>query len=463
MSLRSTLNGDVESIPKDVKEPNVVIDVIQQGPTKDLFFLPIPRRLQYCSDKPFEFSIWMNWALSFAATFLISNLYYCQPLLIQMADSFNVSYEDVSKIPTLIQAGYATGLFFICPLGDLVRRRQLLLLLIFITASLTIGLATIRNLLGFQIISFFLGIANVAPQILVPLAADLAHPDKRGFAYSIVLTGMVSGVLIARVLAGVVAQFTSWRVVYYMAIGAQYFIVLMCYFVIPDYPAKNKSMTYWSILWSMIKYSVTEPLMVQIEIMSIATSACFSSYWVTLTFLLGGPPYNYSTLVIGLFGLVGLTGMAMGPLAGRVIDKIAPWHGILLGTIILLVFQAVQTAAGGITIVAVVIACFGLDAIRQVQNVSMVTCVFSIEMAAASRLNALFVLAYYIGQLMGTSVGTKIFVDHGWRACAAFGMALYGFQIGILLLRGPHCQRRTWFGYEGGFSLKKDFVKGDRS
>lgn len=176
-----------------------------------------------------------------------------------------------------------------------MRRRQLLLLLVFITATLTLGLAVTRSLMVFQVLNFLIGLANISPQILVPLAADLARPDQRAFAYSIVLTGMLSGVLIARVLSGVIAQFASWRVVYYMSIGAQYLILLVSYFIIPDYPAKNKNMTYWGILWSMMTYSVTEPLVVQVEIMSILTSACFSSYWVTLTFLLGGPPYNYST------------------------------------------------------------------------------------------------------------------------------------------------------------------------
>lgn len=196
---------------------------------------------------------------------------------------------------THLSISYAVGLFFICPLGDLVRRRQLLLLLVFLTSTLTIGLATTSNLMAFEIISFFVGLCNITPQILVPLAADLARPDQRAFAYSIVLTGMLSGVLIARVLAGVIGQFTSWRFVYYMAVAAQYLILLLSYFIIPDYPAKNKNMTYWGILWSMMKYAVTEPLAIQIEIMSILTSACFASYWVTLTFLLGGPPYNYST------------------------------------------------------------------------------------------------------------------------------------------------------------------------
>ncbi|KAJ3495412.1 hypothetical protein NLJ89_g10628 [Agrocybe chaxingu] len=332
-------------------------------------------------------------------------------------------------------------MLFICPLGDLIRRRQLILSLELITTALTIGLATTRNLHLFEAISFLVGLANVSPQILVPLAADLAPPARRTFAYSIVLVGMLSGLLLARVLAGLIAQFSSWRVVYYMAIGVQCTVLILCYCIIPDTPPKNRQMTYWGILWSMAKFGVMEPVMVQIELLTLGTSTAFASYWVTLTFLLGGEPFNYSTLAIGLFGLVGIGGMTIGPFAGRLMDHISPWYGILMATVFLAVFQATHTAAGGFSLPALIISCIGVD------------------MAATSRLNSLFVLSFYVGQLMGTSVGTKVFVDSGWRACAALGVALYAFQIAVLLLRGPHCQRTTWFGYEGGFGFLKAIPK----
>lgn len=51
---------------------------------------------------------------------------------------------------------------------------------------------------------------------------------------------------------------------------------------------------------------------------------------------------------------------------------------------------------------------------------------------------------------MGSSVGTLVFVKYGWRAAAGLNLAWMGFQIVVLLLRGPHCERRTWLGYEGG-------------
>lgn len=149
-----------------------------------------------------------------------------------------------------------------------------------ISSSLTIGLAVTKSLQVFETLSFLVGVVTVVPQILLPLAADLAPPERRASAISIVLSGLLFGILIARVLAGVIANFTSWRVVYYISIGVQYFVLIGAYLIIPDYPAKNQGLTYFNILTSMAKYAVTEPRLIQAAIIGIASSACFTSFWV---------------------------------------------------------------------------------------------------------------------------------------------------------------------------------------
>ena len=183
----------------------------------------------------------------------------------------------------------------VCPLGDLVRRRQLNLLLTFCAASLSIGLAVTSSFPVFAALSFFIGLCSVVPQVLTPLAVDLTPPHRRASCLSIVLSGLIFGVLLARVLSGIIAQFITWRAVFWIAVGVQYVLCLVLYYVLPDYPAKNKGYTYFGILKSMAKYAVTEPLLVQAITINIPSSACFTNWWVTLTFLLGGPPYNYPT------------------------------------------------------------------------------------------------------------------------------------------------------------------------
>ena len=166
---------------------------------------------------------------------------------------------------------------------------------------MTIGLAVTRSLVVFETLSYLVGVVTVTPQILIPLAADLAPENKRASAISVVFSGLLFGILLARVLAGIIAEFTSWRVVFFVAVGMQAFVLLGSYLVLPDYPSKNKDLTYLNILWTMAKFSVTEPILIQGSLINLTSNACFSNFWVTLTFLLGGPPYHYSTYVLFFF------------------------------------------------------------------------------------------------------------------------------------------------------------------
>ncbi|KLO10488.1 MFS general substrate transporter [Schizopora paradoxa] len=433
------------------------VEKYERGGKFDFNFLPIPARLQYDSRRPFSFTPTIAVTFGVASTFTAMNLFYCQPLLLQFSEAFNVSHQEVSRIPTLVQAGYAAGLLLITPLGDLLRRRPMLLAIVTASSALTIGLAVTKSFVAFEVLNFFVGVATVTPPILLPFAADIAPPQKRASAIAIVLSGLLFGVLLARVLAGVIGNFVTWRVVYYLAIGLQFGVLALLYLVLPDWPAKNEGqgVTYFGILATMAKYAVTEPVLIQSSFMQFAASACYANFWVTLTFLLGGPPYNYSTLDIGLFGLVGMFGVACGPIVGHMIDKVVPWYATLLATFIQLVFQGVQLGAGGINVAAVVLACIGLDVGRQMQQVSLTTSVYAVSASARSRLNAVLIISIFVGQVVGTAVGTTIFTKFGWRPAAGFSMGLFVFQFAVLLLRGPHCERYTWFGYENGTEPRK--------
>ncbi|KAH9919185.1 MFS general substrate transporter [Epithele typhae] len=425
------------------------------GPKVDFGFLPVPTAVRYDPAHPIHFGLGMNILFGLASTCSAANLYYCVPILIQLADAFGVTEGEVSQVPTLMQAGYAVGLLLLAPLGDLVRRRPLILLLTFLAASFTIGLAVTSSLVAFEVLNFFVGFCTIVPQVLIPLAVDLAPPERRASALSIVISGLLLGVLISRLLAGIVAQFVTWRVVYYIAVGIQYIIFALLYWYLPDYPAKNPDTTYFGILYSMARYAVTEPVLVQGVLMTIPSSAVFTNWWVTLTFILNGAPYHYSTLVIGLFGIIGIVGVALAPLIGRLIDGLVPYSATLLALFGLLATFAIQAAAAGTSVAAVVIVAIGIDVFRQMQQTSIAVNVLGLDPRARSRLNAVLILALFVGQVMGTSVGSEVFTRLGWRANAALNLGWAGLSLVVLLVRGPHVPRYTWVGWEGGWELRK--------
>ena len=175
---------------------------------------------------------------------------------------------------------YAGGLLLVAPLGDLVRRRPLILLLSFLAAALTIGLPITSSVRVFEAFSFLVGFTSIVPQIMMPFAVDLAPPEKRASALAIVLSGLLLGVMFARVVAGIVANFTSWRIVFWLSVGLQAAVLVLFYFILPDFPAKDNKLTYFSIPFTMAKFAVTEPVLIQGALMNAAGSACFTNFWV---------------------------------------------------------------------------------------------------------------------------------------------------------------------------------------
>ncbi|RPD78481.1 MFS general substrate transporter [Lentinus tigrinus ALCF2SS1-7] len=324
--------------------------------------LPVPCRVRYDPENPPYFGIGMNLVLGLTAAFAAAYIACTQPLLIELASDFGLTYDDVATIPTPSQAGFAIGLISICPLGDLFRRRQLIIGVVFTVASLSIGLATTSNIVAFEVLSFFVALFIVVTQVIVPLVVDLAPPKWRASAISIIFAGITLGTLLARVISGDIRGRGSGR---YM-----YTLCSVLYWILPDYPAKNKDEQYLTILSSMVKYAVTEPTLVQTVLINIPSSGCTASFWVTLTFLLGDPPYNYSTLTVGLFGLVGIFGLLMSPFVGWSIDKFTPWYGILITNGALLATYVLQTAVIGPHVSEAVIICISVDIFRQTQNMS---------------------------------------------------------------------------------------------
>ncbi|KAM0756557.1 MFS general substrate transporter [Meredithblackwellia eburnea MCA 4105] len=425
-----------------------------EGGTRDLFVIPIPKRLQWNPLNPPKFTLLLNAIFGFSATFTVANLYYPQAILIQMADNFHVPYHRVTNVPTLLQASYAVGLLTICPMGDLVRRRQLLLLLVLCSSIASLILALVQNILGFEILSFVLGLVSVTPQVLLPLAADLAPADRRASAISIVLSGLLLGILCARVLSGAIAQEASIAVIYWMSFGLQCLIWIMLWATVPDYPAKNPHLRYIDILMSMAKYAVTEPVLVQSCLIATAASAVFSCFWTTSTFLLGGI-YGYDSLEIGLFGLVGICGVCTAPFVGRLVDRLVPWLGVLLGISLLAVSQILFTAAAGVSVGVVIVTIFILDVGQQGQQVSNSSRIFAINAAARARLSAVYIFSIFCGQLIGTKAGTTVYLNSGYRASGGLCLGLIGWMLMILLLRGPHLPIDRWVGWAGGWELRK--------
>ncbi len=417
----------------------------------------VPPNCRWDPDEPPRFSMALNILFAFAGAFTVANLYYNHPILNILARDFNVSYDKVAQIPTLAQAGYAIGLFFLCPLGDLLKRRPFVLSLVLFTATMSIGLCLTQSLEGFSTIQFITGVTTVTPQLMLPLVGDLAPPNKRAAALSVVVSGFVMGILVARLLSGILTNYTSWRNVYWMSVGLQYTIFASLWAFMPDYPSSNKRLNYFKMLWSMPVMMTKHPILVQACLISLFTSATFTSFWTVLTFLLADAPYNYNSVTIGLFALIGIGTMVCTPLYARhIIDRFVPWFSVILGMTWGLIGICVGAYTGTFTVAGPIIQAFFLDLGMQTAQIANRSSIYAVEPKGRNRVNTCFMVFTFFGQLMGTSVGAQLYARGGWIGSQSFSVGCIGIAFLITFARGPF--EKGWIGWTGGLHIRKKHI-----
>lgn len=171
---------------------------------------------------------------------IVANLYYAQPIIELISPDVHLSAGAASLIVSLTQFGYAAGLFFLVPLGDLVENRKLLLATTLVSiASLAIASMTHSPHL-FLAISLLIGFSSVAVQILVPLAAHLAPDEARGRVVGTIMGGLLLGVLLSRPISSFVAGHFGWRVVFASGAGVMSLVTIVLGYTMPRrQPAHN--------------------------------------------------------------------------------------------------------------------------------------------------------------------------------------------------------------------------------
>ncbi|KAI0155384.1 MFS general substrate transporter [Hypoxylon sp. FL1284] len=449
----------IDTDQRDAPDPSAVAldDTAKNGLlTKVINILGwMPQRCRYDPENPPSFTLSMNILLAFSGTFTVANLYYPQPILNVLAEDFNVSYEKASDVAALSQAGYAVGLLFLCPLADMIPRRPFILFLIWMTATIWIGLCLTNNFNVFLSLSFLCGVGTVTPQLMLPLVGDLAPAHRRASSLSVVVSGLALGLLIARVLSGIVANFTSWRNIYWLAFGAQYLTLVLLFFYLPDYPAKNKGLNYFKALWGMAVMVVTEPLLTQACIIGFLLSAAFTSFWTTLTFLLASPPYEYSSLEIGCFAFIGIVVVALAPVWSRLItDRFVFLFSVVLGLAFELIGIVISTFIGSFTVAGPIIHAIMMDSGTNFSHTANRSNVYNLDPKARNRVNTAYMVFAFAGQIMGTAVGNRLYAQGGWVWSGSSNIAFIGVAIIVGIARGP--RETGWVGWSKGWNIRKD-------
>ncbi|KAH9998201.1 MFS general substrate transporter [Xylariaceae sp. FL0662B] len=411
-----------------------------------------PSWLKWDPDANHDLSWGMNILFGAAAAFSVANLYYTHPILNILADDFGVSYERSALVPTIAQAGYAGGLLFIIPLGDIIHRRPMILFLIFTTAMLWLGCTLTQSFPAFLGLSFVVGLLTVTPQLMFPLATQYAPQRHRATMISVVMSGIVFGILVARLLSGLISQYTSWRNVFWMSFALQVLLGILLFLFMPDYPVLRPGTSYPRLLLKIIQLPFLHPDLTQSALIAFLAMGMFTSFWTTLTFQLADV-FHLSTLAIGLFALIGLSPVFLNPVISRLLTARLHPHGtLIIAHLATLAAICIGTFVGTFSLAGPVIWAFVGDLGLNTIVVANRVVIANVDPKAQNTVNSVYMVFTFCGQLFGTAVGNALYARGGWTHSGALSIAQLVVGLLLLVLRGPH--EKGWVGWRGGWDLR---------
>ncbi|WP_315985102.1 MFS transporter [Hymenobacter sp. BT188] len=360
------------------------------------------------------------WLMAITCGLVVANIYYNQPLLVEIGRTFQVSDSRVSWVATITQVGYTLGLLFAVPLGDKVERKGLILLLLLCAAACLAGAALAPSCVVLVAASLLIGIFSAVPQLLVPMAASLATDAERGKVVGKIMSGLLIGILLSRTLSGYVGAHFGWRTMF--GGGALMMLVLVAILAL-RLPRNQPSFkgTYGSLMKSLLTLTRDLPTLRRSSLVGACMFGGLTVFWTTLVFFLEGAPYFYKSDVVGFFGVIGACGALAAPLAGKLADERGSDYALSMG-ILLALGAYLLLGLTGVYLVGLILGVIILDVGQQVTHISNQSRIFSLIPEARSRLNTVYMTSSFIGGSLGSLAGGFAWAHWQWPGVCATGL-----------------------------------------
>lgn len=352
----------------------------------------------------------------------VANLYYNQPLLEMMRHDLGTTASLANLITVITQIGYAFGLCFIVPTGDLFSRRKIIVACMIIAAvmSVAIGLAThIYMVWGASLI---MGACSIVPQLFIPIAGQFSKPEHKARNMGYVLSGLLVGILAARVISGMIGEWFGWRTMFYLAGGIMMLCLVLTLMVMPNMQ-QNFSGSYKGLMQSVVRIFMEHP---KIRLNAIRAAFGFGSmlsFWACLAFHLADEPFHAGSDAVGYLGLCGVAGALVASGIGKYISQYGVKTFSVLGA---LGQMAAWTVAfvGGQTYTGLILAIILVDIGLQCQQLSNQSACIQEVPEASNRANTIFMTTYFIGGSLGTFLAGQGWSMAGWTGVCTVGISM---------------------------------------
>ena len=351
----------------------------------------------------------------------VANIYYAQPLLGQIGADLPLPAAGLGLVVALAQLGYLAGLIVLVPLSDLVDRRNLIALQIGAAATgmmlVAFSTTSLQLVIGITVAGTF----SVVVQVIVAYAAAISHPEERGANIGVITSGVVVGIILARTVAGLVADLADWRAVYSGSAVISLLIATAALAMLPkDVCPRREKGSYVRAVGSVVTLTTTNRLFRTRALITLFLFASFGALWSGMTLPLSEEPWRLSTTQIGLFGIAGLVGALGAISAGRWADE-GKAQRVTGLSLIVLVLSWVLSAQATHSLVLLAVGVIALDFAVQAVHVTSQNLIVAHAPESSGRIIGSYMVFYSLGSAIGAISTTAVFHAAGWSGASAVG------------------------------------------
>lgn len=362
---------------------------------------------------------WFVFLMTIVAGFSISNIYYIQPLLEELRQELNVSAAVVNQITVVSQIGYVLGLFILVPLADKISRRKLLAFSFSLLVVSLLVMSVSTHLLPMIVSHLFIGFCAVMTHVFIPIATQYSTKENKSKNVGYILSGLLSGIILSRVVSGIVGELFSWRIMFVissliMTVSG----IIFTYFLPDSEPNFNGSYkSLWRTLFTIIK---KHPKAVVCSLRAGFGMSSLFTMWACLSFHVSQPPFNGTSSTVSALSLCAIAGVITASNIGGLINRYGSrFFGYACAVLHLVSW--VVFFLGGYSFIGMILGIIMIDMAQQALQISQQTVVLSLEPSASNRMNTIFMTIFYALASCGTLLSGIGWSISGWTGVCFVG------------------------------------------
>lgn len=367
-----------------------------------------------------------EYALTLVAAVVTANAYYIHPIIGEVARHFGVSEAEIGLVPALNQIALAIGILLLLPLGDRYSNRHLTIIFVAAQTTAMIIMTLSDSFLPFLFGSTLLGFFTIAPYLLPAYASKRVAPERLGHVTALLTTGVIFGILVARVGAGVVTEQFGWRATYWIATGFMIAVTIALPFLLERRTTSTApSSPYGQLIASLIQLARLFREVVLSGIIQGLNFGAFIALWLGLALHLTGPEMGYGVDTVGYLAGIAVVSLLSTPRLGRWADKVGPRKArLILGC-----FQVAGLALlwpFGASLLLLCIPLFIGNLVGPAIDVTGRMTFLALAPDLRTRLTTIYIVLMFVGGGLGSFLGTSVFHHFGWPGTVGLLVAMAG-------------------------------------